>query len=186
MRMTMDAGLGDRPAMMARWIGRGAAPARQQGGVQVETAEARRVEHRLRQEKPVGDDDRGIEIERGEGPLFGLAFQRGGREDRNAVFLGEAMHRRQLFGHAATGLARRLRIDRDDLVAARRELVSSTGTEKSGVPMKARRNLSIARLRRAGAQAGSFSCSFFCLISFFSIIERLTRERWSMKRMPFR
>ena len=52
--------------------GRRSAPARQRGGVQVEAAEARRSEDRPRQQQPVGDDDRGIRIERGKFPLLGL------------------------------------------------------------------------------------------------------------------
>jgi hypothetical protein len=43
-----------------------AAPARQQGGVDIEAAMARRLEDRQRQDQAVGGDDRGIEVERRE------------------------------------------------------------------------------------------------------------------------
>ena len=49
---------------------RRAAPARQQRGMDVEAAEARRLEHRLRQDQAIGRDHRGIEAERGEARRF--------------------------------------------------------------------------------------------------------------------
>ena len=45
---------------------RGAAPARQLRGVQVEAAEARRLEHGRRQDQAVGDDDGDVGGVRGE------------------------------------------------------------------------------------------------------------------------
>ena len=85
--------------------------------MEIEATHARRIENRLGQDQPVGDDDRDIEIERGKGLLLSLAFQRNGREDGKAVLFGKAVHRRQLFGKPAARLARRLRINRDHFVA---------------------------------------------------------------------
>ena len=58
---------------------RGAPPARQDGAVQVETAEARRVEDRARQQQAVGDNDGHIELQRRErvAILLRLEVQRG-------------------------------------------------------------------------------------------------------------
>ena len=59
MRMTITP-VSRSPAMIGALDRRRAAPARQQRGVQVEAAVARRVEDRLRQDQPVGDDDRDV------------------------------------------------------------------------------------------------------------------------------
>ena len=42
---------------------RRAAPARQQRGVEIEAAEPRRLEDRLRQDQSIGDDDRDIGVD---------------------------------------------------------------------------------------------------------------------------
>ena len=61
MRMTHHAGL--RIACHDRALDRrGAAPARQQRAVQIEAAQPRRIQDRFRQDQPVGDDDRRIEL----------------------------------------------------------------------------------------------------------------------------
>ena len=130
-----DAGLG--VARHDRAVDRrGAAPARQQRGVQVEAAERRRVEDRLRQDQAVGDDDRGIGLVRGE---CGLRLRRScsdagvstGRPSRRAS--RSTGDRHQLQAAAAAGL-RRARIDRRDVVARRRPARAASAPRSPACP----------------------------------------------------
>ena len=61
---------------------RGAAPARQQRGMQVEAAERHGIEDRLRQDQPIGDDDRGIGAMRAESACASGGAQRRRRHHR--------------------------------------------------------------------------------------------------------
>ncbi len=62
----------------------GAAPARQQRGVQVEAAERRRIENGLRQDHAIGDDDGRIGVVRAEFLERFRRLQRRRRQHRNA------------------------------------------------------------------------------------------------------
>ncbi len=101
---------------MARSIG--AAP-RQRGSserVDIDAAETRRVEHRSRQDQPIGRDDGNVELERREcRDLVGAQPLR--RPDRDTFFLRQRRDRRRLGLMSAPARPRRLRIDGGDVVA---------------------------------------------------------------------
>ena len=125
------------PAMIARLIGRRAPPARQQRGVQVEAAVTRRIEDRLRQDQPIGHDDRDIGVERdGSAPAPRRSSAAPACAPVQARLLGEPAHGGFAQGHAPPRRARRLGVDGDDLVPRLADRSASVGTAKSGVPMK--------------------------------------------------
>ena len=74
-----DANAGLRIACHDRALNGGRpAPARQKRGVDIQTAKARRIQHGLRQDQPIGDDHGNIGIQRGKfGQSFGVAQQFG-------------------------------------------------------------------------------------------------------------
>ena len=76
--------------------GRGAAPARQQRRVHVEAAEARDVEHLLRQDGAVGRDADHVGGERGQLALRRLVAQGARSQHAQAAALGRGLHRRGL------------------------------------------------------------------------------------------
>ena len=69
-----DAGLGVAGEMSAL-DGRRAAPARQKRGMDIEAAEARRFEDRLRQDLPIGDHHADVGVEALEARLLFRAFE---------------------------------------------------------------------------------------------------------------
>jgi hypothetical protein len=98
---------------------RGAAPARQQRGVQVEAAQARRVQHLRGQDLAEGDHHGGVQFEGAEGgDLLRIAHGGGVRTSRPwlsaKAWTGEGLQRL-----AAPARRRRLGIDRRDLVPGR-------------------------------------------------------------------
>ena len=97
----------------------GAAP-RQRGSLeamQVEAAEARRFEHRGRQQEAVGDDDGGIGGMRGEGGLVCLApLKLAGVSTGMPRRLGERCTGDLRSAMPRPAGTRRLRVDGDDLV----------------------------------------------------------------------
>ena len=86
--------------------------------MQVEGAMARAVENGLGQDNAIGHDHRGIGAERSEARLLFGALQPRRREHGEARSLGLLLHGGWAQGHAPPGLARRLGVDRHDLVAA--------------------------------------------------------------------
>ncbi len=77
------------------------------------------VEHGLWQDQAVGGDHGGIEVEGGEGLMFGgVALQPGGGADGQAEGVGGDVHRAFAHGLAAAGGAGGLTVDRGDIVAA--------------------------------------------------------------------
>ena len=83
----------------------------------VQTAEPRRVEHRARQDQPIGDDDAGIAAQRGEDILRGLVAQARRRCHVEAQPLGGVIHRGLPRLVAAPGGPGRLAVDAGDVVA---------------------------------------------------------------------
>ena len=82
---------------------RGAAPARQDGAVHVQTAVCRHVEHRLRQDKSIGGDDQYVGLQRFElGNRFGR-LQRPRLQHRDIVFERQRLHRARHDLLAASG-----------------------------------------------------------------------------------
>ena len=103
-----DAGLG--VAGFDRAVdGRGAAPARQQAGVDVEAAARGRIEHPLRQDQAIGGHDHHIGLGRGNGGLglgcifriFAVQTQAARLAHRNAMRLRALLDGRGLQLHAA-------------------------------------------------------------------------------------
>ncbi len=96
---------------------RSAAPAWQEGGVNVHAAKPGRIQNGLRQDEAIGDHHSRIEAQLSKSGLLIIALERSGRAYLDALFLGIAMHwgRGQLL--AASGRARRLGIDAGDLMA---------------------------------------------------------------------
>lgn len=82
----------------------------------VQAAQTRRVQHRLRQDQPIGDHHRHIGPQRGEIRLFGRIAQPRRGAHRQAHCLGRRVHRRKARLLPAPGGAGRPGIDRDDLV----------------------------------------------------------------------
>ncbi len=99
---------------------RGATPAREQGGVAVDAAQARGVEHHLRQDQAIGDHHHQIRLERSQLGLGLFVAQAGRLVDGNAMLDGELLDRARHQLLAATGGAIRLGVDGDDLVRAGR------------------------------------------------------------------
>ncbi len=116
MRITI-APVSSSPAMIARWIGAAPRQRGSSGGMQVEAAEPGRIEHRLRQQQAVSDDDRRIEAETRKRVLLLRALERDGRAHLDPVREREAMDGRRLGLVAAALGPRRLGIDAGDLVA---------------------------------------------------------------------
>jgi len=112
--------------------GGGPAPARQQAGVDVETAEAGRVEHLFQQDLAVGDDHGGVEIEGLEGGDLLGRLHAGGRADFEPQALREGMHRRGREHHAPTARPGRLGIDGRDLVPGGDQLREARHGEVGG------------------------------------------------------
>ena len=76
----------------------------------------RRIEHRARQDQAIGRDHARIELERGERGLFLFALERDRRAHLQPQFLGQLVHGRGGQLLAAMRRARRLAVDRRDLV----------------------------------------------------------------------
>jgi len=96
---------------------RGAAPARQQRGMQVEAAKRWRIENDLGQDHAIGDDHGRLRMVRAK---FGRRFrclQGGRRRHGDAEPPRLLLHRARLQLHAAPGGLCRPRIDRRDLMA---------------------------------------------------------------------
>ena len=97
---------------------RGAAPARQQRGVQIEAAERHRFQDRLGKDQAIGDHDRRL------GAMGAKALRRFGRpqriggQHREAEAPGLALDRARLLLHAAAGRLGGRGIDRGNLVTA--------------------------------------------------------------------
>ena len=128
-----DAGLG--VARQDRAVDRrGPAPARQERGVDVEAAVARRVEHRLRQDQAIGDDHARCRrrAPRSRPAPRACAGSRGGAPAGPAPRPGLDGRRAVLL--AATGGARRLGVDADDLVARRRPARRARGPRSRACP----------------------------------------------------
>jgi hypothetical protein len=91
------------PRISAHWIGAAPRVFRQQRGVHVEAAEARHVEHRLRQDLAVGDDDGDIRLQSRElGDELRIARPRR-LQHRHRALDRELLHRRRVQLAAAAG-----------------------------------------------------------------------------------
>jgi hypothetical protein len=120
--------------MIARWIG--AAP-RQRGSRlawMFRQPCARRVEHRLRQDQAIGDDDADIGPERGEVRLRLGRFQADRVPHGQAQRLGPHLHGARAVLLAAPGGSRRLAIDAGDLVPRIDQRVQRPGRRNPGCP----------------------------------------------------
>lgn len=95
----------------------------------IEAASHGCVEDRLRQDQPIGCNDRGIEPERGESIAVGKVTEVGGSANRKAERLGTVMDRRSSQQLAALCGTRRLRVDRDDIVLGSDERVEDRHRE---------------------------------------------------------
>ncbi len=96
----------------------GAAPAREQAGMDIEAAASWDGEKIGGEDQAVGDDDRGVEIEAGEMGEFGLVVaQAGGGAERKAEASGGAVDRGEGELVAAAGGFGGLAIDGFDVVA---------------------------------------------------------------------
>ena len=111
---------------------RGAAPAGKKRGMDVDTAMARRIEHRLRQDKAIGGDHRHVDAKRSEISLFGTALQAQWCFHRQAQRIGTPMHRAAAGGLAATGRAWRLAVDGDDIMPRRCQRIERRHREIGG------------------------------------------------------
>ena len=161
--------------MTARWIG--AAPRQRGSSEPCRLKQPSRGASRIGfgQHQAVGDDDRGIEIQRGERCLLRSAsFSDTGVRTGNPCVAASCVDRRR-FGRQAAALGtRRLGIDGGDVVALRdqlgksghREIRRAHESEAQGSPCLFQRSLPCCSLRNA--------------------MERLSRERWSMNSTPFR
>ena len=98
---------------------RRAPPARQQRGMDVPAAQARRVEHLCGQDQPIGGDDRDIGMQGGEGGVFGrIALQPRRGPHRQAQIERCLMHGAARLPLPAAGRPRRLGVDADNLMRA--------------------------------------------------------------------
>ena len=94
------------------------APARQQRGVTVDAAEARNIQHHLRQDQAVGHHHQQVGLERCQFGLGGRVAQGLRLVDGNLVLQGQLLDRA---GHQflpAASRAIRLGVDRDDFIRA--------------------------------------------------------------------
>ena len=83
----------------------------------IEAAVARRIQHRLRQNQPIGGNHRNIGPERGEFGLFVRALERSRMPHENAQFISHTVHRgRSQLLAAPPARARRLSINRHQLM----------------------------------------------------------------------
>ena len=111
---------------------RGTAPARQQRGVDVQTAQTRNIEHRLRQDQPVGHHHHDVGLEVAQDLTIGLVLE------VERLMDGDIVLERQLLdgarGQLATtpGGAIRLGVDTDDLVATAQQGGQTLGGEIGG------------------------------------------------------
>ena len=144
-------------------------PARQQRGVKVETAMARRIQHRLRQEEAIGHHHRHIGVQRGQS----LAVRRIAKVQRGAdlqpQFRSSRTHGRRAFLSAAPGAARRLGVDGGDIVACVDQRIQ-------------RRNREVRRSHENDAHQPRF----LSLAKRSRTILRFIRLSRSTKTMPFR
>ena len=88
--------------------------------MQIEAAEARRIERGPGQDEAIGDDHGRVGAEGGEGRLLGFALEALRRADGDGVRFGKDMDGRFLVGHAAARRAGWLRIDGERRGARRR------------------------------------------------------------------
>ena len=115
--------------------GRRAAPARQQRAVDVDAAQHRGIEEALRQDMAVGDDHRGIEIDRPEGLRLLVVPEAPRRMHGEAQRKGKLMHRRTSLLLAAPGRLGRPCVDSGHVMAGlgqrlERRHGEGRGTEK--------------------------------------------------------
>ena len=95
---------------------RRAAPAREQRGMDIDTAQTRRLQNRGWQQQTIGHHDHQIGVERTQlGDRIGILFQALGLEDRNAAGLRQQLDRAHLELLSAPGGAIRLGVDRNRL-----------------------------------------------------------------------
>ena len=97
--------------------------------MQIEAAIFRRGEDFARQDQAIGGDDRDVGSKRREGRLLLLRAEALWGVNRQPVLFSEEMNGRLLELHAATRGARRLRIDRDDVMPAVDKLLQQAGRE---------------------------------------------------------
>jgi len=111
---------------------RRAAPARQQGGVAVDAAQARRVEHHLRQDQAVGDHHHQVRFERRQLGLGLFVAQAGRLVDGYSVLDGELFDRARHQLLTTTRRAVRLGVDGNDVVLAGQQSLEVFGGEFRG------------------------------------------------------
>ena len=100
--------------------------------MQVEGAQARRLQHLAGQELTVGHHHRSVEVKGAEGLDFGGITQRGRGADGQAKGLRQGLHRRGTERLAAAARRRRLGVDRGDLMAGLRHGVEAGGGDVGG------------------------------------------------------
>ncbi len=97
--------------------GRCTTPARQKRGMQIEAAQPWGIKDRFWQQKPVGHDNRDIQIKCCEGCLFVCPLQAFRRPYLDPQFIAQAVHRGSLQLHPPPRLAGWLRIDGNHMMA---------------------------------------------------------------------
>ena len=133
----------------------------------VQAAQARHIQHGLRQDQAIGDDDGDVGIQRSEVLLHIDAAQRDGVTDGQTQRLGPQVDRAFPLGLAAPGGAGRLAIDRDDLMR--------------GVQRVQHRNRKFRRAHEHQPHARFASLSARAISIF-----RFKADRWSKYILPAR
>jgi len=100
--------------------------------VQVERAQARRLEHLAGQDLAVGDHHGGVEVQGPEGLDLGGVAHGGGGPDRQAEGLRQGLDRRGAHGLSPSPGRRWLGVDRGDLVTGLRHGVEAGGGDVRG------------------------------------------------------
>ena len=146
----------------------------------VDAPEPRRVQHRLRQDPPVGDHHGGVQVQGRERRLGSGVAQGPRRAHLDTGGLGGGLYRGRTLALAAAGRTRRLGIDADHVV---------TGVAQ-GLQHR-NREVGTAEEREAEARIGGLrhaACSrercFFALTIFFMIMLRLSAEMRSTNSTP--
>ena len=163
-----------------------AAPAGQEGGVQVEGAQARRLQHLAGQDLAVGDHHGGVEGQGPEGLDLGRVAHRGGGADGQAQGVRQGLHRRGAERLAASAGRRGLGVDRRDLMARGGDGLQAGGGDVRGPEEGEAHGRGLPLPRRRGNWKGRDQPVRASLRTRATARSRFSRERWSMKRTPLR
>ncbi len=166
--------------------GRGAAPAGQCRGVQVEAAEPRRGEDSGGQQEPIRNDDGGVGMKRGEVALRVLALEALGRAHFKSGAFGKAMDRRLAFHHAAPRRPRGLGVDGRDLVTGAQNLRERRHGELRRAHEDDAQGHRCVRLRDRSDRRQSASAVRACFLNLRTTMSRFRAERKSIISLPSR